>query len=287
VTAPSGVGGGVALGEPEVLAPHRVAEVAAAVAVDQAGVKMAAAALPGAFVTRPLCSLVVDAALRSYEIHRNLQEIDTPESAGTPGHRDTVTRLRNQIGHEGERSVTQELGPWSVTTDDAGNVSYHQDGSVLFERRVERTGGAHLVWSVVHGELLFIESGLAHDLARVWPAVYESHSVQQALDAMPAAYRERVMDRIRPDHPDDYTPEMLADLVIENEDIVEWPAQQMLGLLPPDVQKSYGKKSFSGVSGPCLVLDPNAAASIVAKLEQHGFTCERDDALCKQATGVA
>jgi hypothetical protein len=104
---------------------------------------------------------------------------------------------------------------------------------------------------------------------------------------MPAAYRERVMDRIRPDHPDDYTPEWLADLVIENEDIVEWPAQQMLGLLPPDVQESYGEKSFSGVSGPCLVLNPNAAASIVAKLEQRGFTCERDDALCKQAAGVA
>src|SRR5262252_7228005 len=41
-----GVGGGVALGEPEVLAPGRMTEVAAAVAVDQVRVERGATALP-------------------------------------------------------------------------------------------------------------------------------------------------------------------------------------------------------------------------------------------------
>jgi hypothetical protein len=141
------------------------------------------------------------------------------------------------------------------------------------------------VWGIIDDELVFIESGLAGDLARVWQAVNESESVGMALDAMPVAYRERVLDLIRPDNPDDCAMDWLRDFVLENEDLIEWPAQQMLSLLPPDVQDEYGTRSFSGVSGPCLRLDPDDAASIVAKLEQRGFSCERNDQLCNQATG--
>jgi hypothetical protein len=182
--------------------------------------------------------------------------------------------------------VEERLSPWSVTTDADGGVAYHQEVSALFRGTVERTGGRHLAWGIVGGDLLFIESGLASDLVRVWRAVTESESVSVALDSMPVAYRERVMDRIRPDEPDDYPIEWLQDLIGENEDMVEWPAQQMLGLLPPEVQESYGTQSFSGVSGPCLVLDPEDAPSIVAALEQLGFICERDDELCQHASGL-
>jgi hypothetical protein len=100
------------------------------------------------------------------------------------------------------------------------------------------------------------------------------------------AYRERILDRIRPDDPNDVSVEWLQDLIVENEDIVEWPAQQILGLLPRDIQQKYGTRSFSGVSRPCLMLHADDASSIVAELEQRGFSCERSEEVCKQATGM-
>ncbi len=48
------------------------------------------------------------------------------------------------------------------------------------------------------------------------------------------------MDLIRPDNPNDYPVEWLREIVGENEDIVEWAAQQMLGLVPAEIQERYG-----------------------------------------------
>jgi hypothetical protein len=96
-----------------------------------------------------------------------------------------------------------------------------------------------------------------------------------------------LLDHIRPNDPDEYDMDWLSDYVSESEDLIEWPQQHMLGLLPADVQDTYGKLSFSATTGPCLVLNPGDADRIVAALEAHGFVCDRDDALCQRASGLA
>jgi hypothetical protein len=184
--------------------------------------------------------------------------------------------------------MSEQLGPWSSNVSDDGTLSYRQDTPGLGGGSVERTGGRFLVWSDLgRDELVFIEKGLATDLARVWDAVNHSATVAEALAAMPVAYRERLLDRIRPGDPDEYDVEWLSDFVSENEDLIEWPQQQMLGLLPADVQDKYGTRSFSATTGPCLVLNPGDADRIVAALEATGFICHRDDELCQRASGLA
>lgn len=178
-----------------------------------------------------------------------------------------------------------ELGPWSTSIDDEGRLAYEQPGSDALRGAVSRSGGRRLVWGQVEDSLLFVEAGLADALARVWGALHTSAEAGEALAKMPVAYAERFRDFFEGDI-DGCSTEDLIEAAAENESILEWPRQEMLGLLPLDVQIRFGRESFSGVSGPSLLVPVEAAADVVAALEAHGFECIEDQHTCLAACGV-
>jgi hypothetical protein len=58
----------------------------------------------------------------------------------------------------------------------------------------------------------------------------------------------------------------------------------MLEWMPADIQKRYGERGYSAVSGDSLSLDPATAPQIVEALEMHGYRCVRDDDLISLAS---
>lgn len=65
----------------------------------------------------------------------------------------------------------------------------------------------------------------------------------------------------------------------------EWPAQQALDWVPPEIQRRFGKTNSSVLNGPFLELDPQRAAEIIAAMEEVDYVCERNDALVQSASG--
>lgn len=64
-----------------------------------------------------------------------------------------------------------------------------------------------------------------------------------------------------------------------------WTEQEMLAWVPKAIQEQYGRRSFSFVSGDCLVFRPEDEDQLIAAFVAHGYACVRDDALVRRASG--
>ncbi len=71
----------------------------------------------------------------------------------------------------------------------------------------------------------------------------------------------------------------------EDGDWPEWPAQQMLEWMPVELQQRFGDIEDSVLNGPCLQLEPTREREIVQALHAASFTCRRDDAMIRKASG--
>src|SRR5579871_2707206 len=65
----------------------------------------------------------------------------------------------------------------------------------------------------------------------------------------------------------------------------EHPEREMLSLLPPSVQREWGRRA-SGPWGECILLDPLRAPEIISALENAGFTCCWNEELVQRACGL-
>ena len=66
-----------------------------------------------------------------------------------------------------------------------------------------------------------------------------------------------------------------------------WPAQEMLDWMPSDVQKQYGKRVSTRISGDYLHLSDADGDAIAAMMREHGYQCSRNDALVDDASGFS
>ncbi|KIQ20027.1 hypothetical protein, partial [Rhodococcus sp. MEB064] len=64
-----------------------------------------------------------------------------------------------------------------------------------------------------------------------------------------------------------------------------WPAREMLRDVPQSVREQYGKVEDTIHDGEFLHFDVSDEVDIVQALQAHGWTCVRDDALVRKASG--
>jgi hypothetical protein len=64
-----------------------------------------------------------------------------------------------------------------------------------------------------------------------------------------------------------------------------WPAQEMLGWMPQEIQARSGTRETSNFNGDYLAIAPAKAAEVAQALDALGFSCVRDDALIQAASG--
>lgn len=185
-------------------------------------------------------------------------------------------------------------------------------------------GARDLVYGELNGNLLFIPRDRAEYLAAIHRALWSSSTWGEVRDRMPpGAYEELVAisgaaelpdfeefyddeRRCRPRphltraearleylalSPHDRRPEPgdrfdAGDIgAICDGDWPGWSEQEMLAWVPETIQQEYGHRSFSFVSGPCLMFQPDDECTIVAAFVAHGFACARDDDLVRRASG--
>src|SRR5262249_10904775 len=104
-----------------------------------------------------------------------------------------------------------------------------------------------------------------------------------------AAYREirrhnkdvRDPRELRADAPFDYY-EMTG---VPDGEYPGWPAQEMFGWMPRDIQLDFGSAESSGLNGECLSLRPIDTKAIVERLKQAGHRCRRNQRLVERAHG--
>lgn len=137
--------------------------------------------------------------------------------------------------------------------------------------------------------LVIVEAELAAALAKFWRAIEDANSgaidFPTMLARMPEPYRSGAVDIVA-DMDDDADDSDKVDVVYDSAiegDWVEWLEQEMLTLVPPPVVAEFGKVSFSGASGPCLLIDEAARPAVVAALRQWGFEVVDDDAAVSDA----
>jgi hypothetical protein len=150
--------------------------------------------------------------------------------------------------------------------------------------------------SLVYGEhpvgqqLLFIPDKRARFLAQVWRALVKSKTWNDLKRLAPAAaYRE-----IRGHNKDNLDPhELRADTPFDyyemtgvpDGDYPGWPAQEMFGWMPLDIQLDFGSTEGSRLNGECLIFRPNDTKAIVERLKRAGFRCRRNQRLVERAHG--
>jgi hypothetical protein len=142
------------------------------------------------------------------------------------------------------------------------------------------------IYGDVDGELIFIKSDAAEQLALLhsgfatWGDAKNSLSAESWTDVverfadgetdLPAGGEVYDLDAV-PGHADGDWP--------------AWPAREMLRDVPQTVREQYGKVEDTIHSGEYLHFDVSDEGEIVQALQAHGWTCVRDDALVRKASG--
>jgi hypothetical protein len=186
----------------------------------------------------------------------------------------------------------------------------------------ERSAAQDVVYGALNGNLVFIPKERADYLAAIHAALWSSSTWREVHDRMPAGAYDELLEisgatelpgfeayyederRSRPDltrdearteylalstderrpEPDD--PFEAGDIgAICDGDWPGWTEQEMLAWVPKAIQKQYGHRNFSFVSGDCLVFRPEDEEELVAAFVAHGYACVRDDALVHRASG--
>jgi hypothetical protein len=152
-----------------------------------------------------------------------------------------------------------------------------------------------LVYGVFQAdELAFIPKQQALDLAQLWRALDSAQTWADFKRMVPDHVYAGVVELIQ-DSPgstlSDAGPDPQAPF--DRDDIPghadgDWPPfppQQMLDWVPQEIQARYGRTITTVFNGDYLCFAANDAADIVRALEQHGYTCEPNENLVKDATG--
>lgn len=186
-----------------------------------------------------------------------------------------------------EQSQSGVLGPWVYTRDESGwrwaNVG---DPNLRVEEQTWTGGGALVLGHDRDAcALVVIELEQALTLAKAWDAV-RLDDLDEAMARLPEPYRSQAAD-------------LAADAALDGREIdtdwlymwameggFEWPAQQILTLLPEPIIEQFGEPSFSGVSGPCLLIDLKHRADLVQALRDMGYEVIEDDILTAAASGA-
>jgi len=179
-----------------------------------------------------------------------------------------------------------------------------------------------VVYGDLNGSLVFITRQRARELATIHEALWSSSTWGQVRERMPAsAYQELVeisgatelpdfeefyrgeresrpaltRDAARLEYlalsPDDRQPEpgdpfQAGDIgAISDGDWPGWTAQEMLAWVPNDIQKQYGSRGTSMITGECLMFRPEDERVLVTAFAAHGYRCVRNNALVRSASG--
>ncbi|MFZ2528402.1 MAG: hypothetical protein WAX14_12215 [Rhodococcus sp. (in: high G+C Gram-positive bacteria)] len=145
-----------------------------------------------------------------------------------------------------------------------------------------------LVYGIAGDRLVFIDRDQAHELSLLWTG-FDTWGHAKA--ALPQKRWDDIVERLEGwemDPPEPQEPFGLSQIPgNEDGDWPEWPAQQMLEWMPPELIAQYGNSAASVLNGDFLDIDPRHEAALVAALEEAGWTCIKDDALVSSASGFA
>ena len=159
---------------------------------------------------------------------------------------------------------------------------------------MSKTATKRLVYGNDGDSLVFIEYSLAMDLAAFWDAIGSVSTWGEFRRRVSPERYEDVVDFVaRRDEeadapPSDSDPFPDPDLIVGGDgDYPEWPAQRMADWMPRSLLESgLVERAFSGVSGPCLHIEPEDEAKVVAALRAEGFVVEKDKHLVSRASGM-
>lgn len=186
-----------------------------------------------------------------------------------------------------EQRQSGVLGPWIYTRDASAWRWANVGGPKLRVEEQTWSGGRTVV--VGHdrdgGGLVVIELEQALTLAKAWAAV-RLDDVDEALERLPEPYRSQVADLVAEAALDGREIDTDWLYMWAMEDGFEWPAQQMLTLLPEPIISRFGDAFFSGVSGPCLHIDLKHRSDLVQALRDIGYQVIEDDVLTAAASGA-
>ena len=125
---------------------------------------------------------------------------------------------------------------------------------------------------------LFAAREVAQCAAQIWRAVYESNTWGEFLAALPAPYREQVIDLLGEELPAKDTPFSSDDAPGWEGDgnfLGPWPPQAVLKWFPEDLIDEYGGKVEPNPNGENLELPADAGDRIAEELRARGHRVEK------------
>ena len=139
-------------------------------------------------------------------------------------------------------------------------------------------------------ELIFIPKRQAERLCNLWHAATTAKTWGELRSMLVPGEIDEIVWFLVESYDDDWKP--IGETVFDGEmlyggdgDWPDWPQQDMLDWVPPEIQVEYGEQTRSFVSGPCLVFDSSHETDVVDAFRRSGFTVVRDDDLVKRACG--
>ncbi|HKF79564.1 MAG TPA: hypothetical protein VKB17_01925, partial [Thermoleophilaceae bacterium] len=145
--------------------------------------------------------------------------------------------------------------------------------------------GDVLVYGILNGDLIALSEGRAQQLRRIHAAIAEAATWGELRARISATDYEDFMAHF--DEPPGSDEPFDGDKVgpLADHDWPEWPQQEMLDLIPKDIQQALGAVEFSAVSGDCLVIPFEREPEFFSALSDRGWCLRRDDELVRQASG--
>lgn len=171
------------------------------------------------------------------------------------------------------------LGPWLYVRDEKG-MRWVESTDPTNAGCLTPSGSRRLVVGGMNDTLVVADDEQARTIASAWHALALAETIDEALDRLPEPYRSQVEElklEAADEGFDEPGREALYDWAIEGG--IEWLQQEMLTLLPDDLADSFGEQSFSGVSGPCLLIPAERRAELIQALRAEGFEVVEDDEL--------
>lgn len=154
----------------------------------------------------------------------------------------------------------------------------------------EWAGGesGELVYGEINDGLVFMGEQKAHEHVAIHGALESASTWGELRDKLPGDAHPQMLALL--DGGDDELPDD-ADVFDAGEfgpyadgDWPPWPAQRMLDWVPDRV-RALGSSEPSVINGDFLELDPALEHKLVEVFADEGFTCRRDDALVRRASG--
>jgi hypothetical protein len=143
-----------------------------------------------------------------------------------------------------------------------------------------------LVYGTIDDALVFIDRDLAQELALLRTGI---GTWGQARELLPPRRWQDIVERLEgweKEPPASAEPFDLSQIPgYDDGDWPEWPAQLMLDWMPPELIARFGRSTASVLNGDFLDIAAQHEAALVTVLEGAGWTCIKDNALVRTASG--